>query len=86
VRKTKLGSFSFNILIDEETYNYDYFSKQVSFYTSQICLEGAPLNFADDFIESISETYGNIIEWLSGADEEEELDTVGEFLSECNND
>lgn len=86
MRKTKLGSFSFNILIDEETYDYDYFSKQVSFYSSQICLEGPPLNFADDFIESISETIGNIAEWLSGEDEDEQLDKVGEFLSECNND
>ena len=78
-RKTKMGSFSFNILIDEATYDYDYFSKEVSFYTSQICLEGPPLNFADDFIESISETIQNFQEWLSGGDDEE-LDDVGEFL------
>ena len=30
-RKTKLGTFSFNILIDEDTYDYNYFSKTVSF-------------------------------------------------------
>ena len=30
-RRTKLGTFSFNILIDEATYSYNYFSKKVSF-------------------------------------------------------
>jgi hypothetical protein len=30
-RRTKLGTFSFNILIDESTYSYNYFSKKVSF-------------------------------------------------------
>ena len=30
-RRTKLGTFSFNILINEETYSYNYFSKKVSF-------------------------------------------------------
>ena len=33
-RKTKLGTFSFNILIDEATYNYNYYSKKVSFQLS----------------------------------------------------
>ena len=31
MRKTKLGTFAFDILIDEETYDYNYYSKIVSF-------------------------------------------------------
>lgn len=98
-RRTKLGTFSFNILINEDTYSYNYFSKKVSFQLSQICLEGAPLAFYDDFVESITETIGNmswenfykamkwqVPDWAKSEEEEEELDEVGEFLSECNND
>jgi hypothetical protein len=43
-------------LIDTETYDYEYFSKDISFGLSQICLEGPPLKFWEDLLGSILST------------------------------
>lgn len=63
-RKTKIGTFSFNILINEVSdsqnyYNYDYVSKSVSFQKSQTCLESNPLYLHEDFLESIENSIEN---------------------------
>ena len=64
-----MGSFAFDILIDVDTYNYNYFSKTVSFQLSQTCLESNPLAAHSDFVEAMQDFISS--NNLGGGDEDE---------------
>jgi hypothetical protein len=61
-RKTKMGTFTLDITLDKDTYDYDYYSKTVSFQQSQVCLESNPMALHEDFYYSSQESIENF-EW-----------------------